>query len=216
MNKGKNITIIWPIVGIVLFVLLYFVASLFYPGGSQFDKGSIGFSWFHNYWCNLLNPIAINDMPNHARPYAMMAHIVLCFSILFFYWSVVPHIVPNRHRYFIRISALISCIISLLLMTNLDHDLVSNWAALFNVVSLTITMINLWKNQYFCLFYSGIFNFVIFVINATLYYHQEWIYFLPIVQKLSFAYFLLWICMVCLFILRKVETKQITMIDYSH
>jgi hypothetical protein len=67
----KNFWLLTPILGTLLFVVLYLVASSLYPGGSQVDKGSIGFSWTNNYWCNLLSGNAINGQPNPAKPYAI-------------------------------------------------------------------------------------------------------------------------------------------------
>ena len=43
--KQKSIWVLTPIFGILIFVVLYIVAALLYPGGSQVDKNSIGFSW---------------------------------------------------------------------------------------------------------------------------------------------------------------------------
>jgi len=60
-----------PIIGILLFTLCYLVAALLYPGGSQANKTSIGFTWINNYWCNLLNDTAMNGQPNPARPMAI-------------------------------------------------------------------------------------------------------------------------------------------------
>ena len=47
-NKTKSILVLIPIFGTILFVVLYIVATLLYPGGSQVDKNSIGFSWMNN------------------------------------------------------------------------------------------------------------------------------------------------------------------------
>ncbi len=48
-NKLKNSWLLTPILGSILFVFLYINATLLYPGGSQFDKQSVGFSWTNNY-----------------------------------------------------------------------------------------------------------------------------------------------------------------------
>jgi hypothetical protein len=58
MRFNRKILLLPP-VGILIFILLYIVAAFFYPGGSEFDTHSDGFSWKHNYWCNLLNELAI-------------------------------------------------------------------------------------------------------------------------------------------------------------
>jgi hypothetical protein len=87
--KAKNIWLLLPIFGTLIFVLLYFFATFFYPGGSQVDRNSIGFSWINNYWCNLLNETAINGQPNTAKPIALTGMFILCFTLPFF-WFVFP------------------------------------------------------------------------------------------------------------------------------
>jgi hypothetical protein len=60
-----------PAAGSVVFALMYFIATLLYPGGSQADKAAIGFSWLHNYWCNLMNENGINGEPNRGQMMAL-------------------------------------------------------------------------------------------------------------------------------------------------
>jgi len=83
--KAKSILILTPLFGTLLFTCLYFIATLFYPGGSQADKNSKGFSWTNNYWCNLLNENAMNGQHNAARPIAITAMLVLCTTLMIFW-----------------------------------------------------------------------------------------------------------------------------------
>ena len=83
-NKTKNVFILTPIFGTVLFVVLYIIAAVLYPGGSQVDKNSVGFSWLNNYWCNLLNENAINGQHNPAKPVALAGMFILCLTLTFF------------------------------------------------------------------------------------------------------------------------------------
>ncbi|MFN7116301.1 MAG: hypothetical protein ACK4TA_05840, partial [Saprospiraceae bacterium] len=53
-----------PLVGIVLFLVLYIVAAFYYPGGSNADHSAKGFSIVHNYWCDLLAIGAKNGQIN--------------------------------------------------------------------------------------------------------------------------------------------------------
>ncbi|MEJ7677696.1 MAG: hypothetical protein WKG06_07485 [Segetibacter sp.] len=83
-NKTQSIWVLTPLFGTLIFVCLYIIATLFYPGGSQVDKNAKGFSWTQNYWCNLLNENAINGQHNAARPIAMTAMFVLCLTFATF------------------------------------------------------------------------------------------------------------------------------------
>jgi hypothetical protein len=73
LKLKQNIWVLSPLFGTLIYLLLYIVATFFYPGGSQVDKNSFGFSWAQNYWCNLLNENAINGQHNSARPIAIAA-----------------------------------------------------------------------------------------------------------------------------------------------
>lgn len=53
-----------PSIGILIFVGLFFYSSIVYPGGSQANLNAVGFSWAHNYWCNLMNERGIHDQIN--------------------------------------------------------------------------------------------------------------------------------------------------------
>jgi hypothetical protein len=76
-----------PTIGAIVFLFLYVVSTFYYPGGSQFDARQAGFSWQHNYWCNLLDAHAINGKPNPAQPIAVCAMLVLCGSLIIFWWQ---------------------------------------------------------------------------------------------------------------------------------
>ncbi len=100
-----------PLSGSLLFLLLYFIATLYYPGGDQFDKNTKGFSWTQNYWCNLLNENAINGLPNTARPIALTAMAVLCLTLSIF-WYLFPVQVgfKKKERLTIQLSGFIAMI----------------------------------------------------------------------------------------------------------
>jgi hypothetical protein len=86
--KTKRLWVLTALFGTLVFFCLYTVATLFYPGGSQVDKNSKGFSWVNNYWCNLLNENAMNGQHNPARPIAVTAMFVLCLSLSFFWYHL--------------------------------------------------------------------------------------------------------------------------------
>src|SRR5829696_8591889 len=84
---AKSGQLLWPLAGIMLFVILYIFAAILYPGGSQADKRSIGFSWLNNYWCNLVNEKAINGQVNIAQPLAIFAMFILGLSLAVFWYQ---------------------------------------------------------------------------------------------------------------------------------
>lgn len=193
--KSKNILILVPFFGVLLFILLYFIATLFYPGGSQVDKNSIGFSWINNYWCNLLNEDAINGQPNPAKPIAMTGMFVLCLTLSFF-WFAFARItnVCKKLKLLIQISGTIAMAIAFLLFTKINHDIITNFSSLFGFIALIGTFIGLYKTKWFGLFAFGLLNLLLVGLNNYVYYSIGLIIYLPVIQKISFGAFLIWIC----------------------
>lgn len=198
MNTSRPKYLLYPIAGIALFVALYVIASLLYPGGSQYDSHANGFSWMHNYWCNLLNQTAINGQPNHGKPVALAGLAVLCISMILF-WLVAPAFLGIRriHRYFIQYPGTLAMLAASLLFTTLDHDLITNLASLLGLVALLATLFALYRARLYTLLLTGIGNLLLVALNNYLYYHPTLIYYLPLVQKITFLVFLLWVCGVC-------------------
>lgn len=194
-DKAKNIWLLTPIFGTLLFAVLYFVATLYYPGGSQVDKNSIGFSWTNNYWCNLLNETAINGQSNPAKPIAMTGMFVLSLTLSLFWFLFPKYInIDKKLKLTIQISGTIAMTIAFFLFTNIDHDLVTNLASLFGLIATVGTFVGLYKTKWFGLFAFGLVNFLLFGLNSYVYYNKELIVYLPIIQKISFATFLIWVC----------------------
>lgn len=197
--KENNIWLLAPIFGTLIFVLLYFFAAYVYPGGSQVNKNSIGFSWTNNYWCNLLNDKAINGQINPAKPIALCGMFVVCLTLAFFWISFPRQIIISKTlKLIIQFSGILAIIIASLLYTEVNHDLVTNVASSFGAIATMGTFIGLYKNNYHKLFQFGLLNILLIGLNNLCYYNKELIIFLPVIQKISFFSFLVWICSICI------------------
>lgn len=186
-----------PIWGTLIFVVHYLVAAFLYPGGSQLDKNSIGFSWTDNYWCNLLNDFAINGQPNPARPIAMSGMFVLCLALSFFWVQFPNHISVGKFaKLTIQTSGILAMAIALFLFSDIDHDLITNLASFFGLIATTGTFFGLYKNKWYGLFIFGLLIVILVGLNNYVYYSKGLIVYLPVIQKISFATFLLWICII--------------------
>ena len=186
--------ILLPIIGALVFVSLYIIATFNYPGGSQHDPNANGFSWLHNYWCNLLNEQAINGLDNPARPIALAAMLVLCISLAIF-WFLFPIItrLNKTLRLLMQISGGLSMITGFFLFTN-QHDILVNAASFFGLIAMTITFIGLYRLKWYPLFRFGMVNLILVVLNNILYYGEGLKTYLPVVQKITFLSFLFWVC----------------------
>jgi hypothetical protein len=199
VTNRKNIVSLFklaPCFGCLGFIELYVIATLYYPGGSQLDKNITGFSWTQNYWCNLLNVNAINGQPNTARPIAIAAMFVLCISLIFF-WHIFPSAsnLKTGVKILIKTSGTVAMVTSLFLLTSF-HDSVINLACFFGLIAIIGTIIGLRKLNWLTLFWMGIFIFLLVGINNLFYYGEGLLFYLPVIQKITFLYVLFWICLV--------------------
>lgn len=201
--KGRNIWLLLSLSGLAIFAGLYIAATFFYPGGSQADKASQGFSWMHNYWCNLLDKTAVNGRYNKARPIALTAMAVLAVTLASFWYTFPKRAgLKNPVKAGTRISGIISMVSGLALSTG-PHDVVINVSGLFGLMAIWGTLSGLLKQKWKALFWAGIFNLVLIGLNNILYYGYGLLPCLPVIQKISFLSFLLWICLIDIKMFRK-------------
>lgn len=191
MNK-KYIPFLLPVAFILLFIALYIIATFHYPGGSQADIHSNGFSWKNNYWCNLLNENAINGELNNARPYAMVGMVNLCIGLIIFWWMFSIFFVKNKWwKKLIPAAGTLAMTGAFFSFTSF-HDIVINFASACGLVALTGTLVGLYKQQWHLLFRWGLLNIILVLLNNLFYYSPSLISYLPVIQKISFGVFLIW------------------------
>lgn len=196
VKKNNRIWLLTPLAGTLLFVILYVVATLLYPGGSQADKTAKGFSWVNNYWCNLLNEHAINGEINPARPIALASMITLCLTLSFFWFHFPRHInFSKASRLRIQICGIAAMFTALFIFTG-SHDIVIDISGVLGLVALIGTFTGLYKNKWYALFWFGIFNLILMLVNNFFYYKTGLLIYLPVIQKITFASYLLWFCMI--------------------
>jgi hypothetical protein len=194
----RRMILLFPVIGIAIFVILYLLATRYYPGGSQADRTSVGFSWANNYWCNLLDKKAINGSENISRPIAMMGMLVLLLSLSVFFYVVPYYSEINDRLKRMTIFSGITCVATVLFLETGYHDLVLNIAGVFGFIAFGGIVSIMLKMKWYGLALAGFINLFLVAINNLLYYNQEWIQFLPTVQKITFLSFLIWISSVCL------------------
>ncbi len=202
-KKANTYWLLLPAWGMFLFVILYVVAASAYPGGSDADKAATGFSWQHNYWCELMATDSQNGKPNAARPIAILAMMVLAISLSIF-WFTIPRLFTYKRTgsQIIRYSGIASMLVLPLLLTGF-HDTVINIAALFGCIAIIGLLVNLFRHKMYRLFYLGIFCLLLCGINNYVYYSSHLLQHLPVIQKISFLFFLLWFILHSLKLYRK-------------
>lgn len=189
----RHIRFLIPLIGIVLFTGLYGCATVAYPGGSHADVTAPGFSWQHNYWCDLLSDPAKNGSANPARPIALTAMLVLCGALTVFWYSVPALFRLSRTG--VRVvqgSGMASMLVSAFVFTPY-HDAVINVASGLGAVALIGTFAGLYRSGQYNLLAMGGIATLLMGVNQFIYQTGRYLSTLPVVQKATFVVVLFWV-----------------------
>lgn len=165
-------------------------AARLYPGGSQADLDSVGFDWVNNYWCNLLNEVGMN---NPARPFAIFAMILLCLSLVqFFFLFANGFEKPGIWRTIIRVSGTLSMVSAALISTDY-HDLMTTLSSIFGILVVVGIIRAVYASEMMVFKWTGFICIFLLLVNNYIYYTHVFLDFLSFIQKATFALVLLWI-----------------------
>ena len=197
-----------PVIGIVLYAIIYSYAVTFFPGGSASYPNAIGFSYMHNLLCDAMDYKTIANVINPARPIAGFGHVILSIAmIIFFYLLPKVFTKPPKHKKIIRVFGMISMISFIFLSSNY-HDFMVNVTAFFGTIAMFFYLYHLRKmdNTAYKIvaFVSFGMSFLVFLSFVT----KVGIYYLPAFQKITFLADVVWVLYTC-FIIHKNETKAL-------
>lgn len=182
-----------PTIGIFTYVVLYLIAAEFYPGGSSVYPESIGFDWTNNYWCHLVGDNAINGQKNLAQPYAVSGMIILGISLGFFFKQFPIYFkVKSPWDTIVPISGVLGSFFSMLIMTGF-HDLTAVVAAVFGSIAIIGIFFGLKNSKMIHFVWTGVFCVLLIALNGYIYFTENYIQWLPIIQKITFVAVLLWV-----------------------
>ncbi len=191
-SRGHNYFRFLPIIGILIFVMLYLVAASLYPGGSSAFPEKDGFDWINSYWCNLTESYAINGKVNTARPYALSGVVILCISLTHFFF-LFPRYFELKSPWdtIVAFSGLLACIFALLIHTEL-HDIMAIMASVFGSFTVIALFFGLRKSGWYHFIWTGVVCLILVAGNGYVYFSRNYAELLPLIQKITFAIVLLW------------------------
>ena len=207
----KTILELFPAIGIAAYFALFFIAARVYPGGSQTNLRSTGFSWLHNYWCELMNHEAMNGQPNPGAVYAIIAMILAGSAIgLFFYRLPLYLKAAIAHARVIRVSAAITGVSGVMLFGDY-HNPALLCFSIATFVTLVIALDILIENGRRLFFAIGLLSLVLTQANNVMYYLRLGIEHLPWFQKIAIATVLIWVAVMnaCFASEKKAENRTI-------
>ncbi len=211
INSFPSAFFLLPIIGIFLFLLLYLLAALNYPGGSWFAPDQVGFSFMNNYLCDLLDQHAINGQLNTARHFARASLAILCLSLLML-WHFLPRLFATQglNKSIMWATGILALAVTLFL-TSGTHDVIVRIAGTFGVIAFVCCFVELFKAGHFKLLTSGLFCLLIFLVNYYIYETGAFIQSLPILQKITFFCYLLWFVFLDLALYKEIQSRSIAM-----
>ncbi len=192
-----------PLVGMAGFVILYVIAAYYYPGGSWRSPEAIGFSFWNNYLCDLLDEYAINGELNTARFLARASLASLCLALLFL-WFFLPSLFPGRgvNKKIMWISGILALVATGFLGAG-THDLTVRIAGILGTIAFISCFRELYRMGYIKLMFYGIICLLIFGANYYIYETGELIEQLPVIQKITFISFIGWFVTLNTLLIRK-------------
>ena len=207
MNKfEKKILPYFPIFGLSLYIIAFTFAASEYPGGSISYPYANGYSFYHNFLCDIMNPITQTGIINNARFLAIISHMILSFTMISFFY-ILPKIfdVKNRNTTLIAYFGMATMTVFIFMYTEY-HDLIVTITGVLGVIALIPFFIELqnFKNKglkllaYLC-YALSIIVFFIFETKMGLYY-------LPFLQKITFVLDAYWVIWSCIIVINKNKT----------
>ncbi len=191
LNRLNHPQLLIPLLGIGLFFILYIFSAFLYPGGSNVETISTRYSLVNNYWCDLMANYSKNGHINPARPIAITAWVILCFSLSLF-WINLPRLfsVKNINQKIIQYAGTSAMFFALFSFSKF-HDAVINLAGILGVITLIPTFIELKKEHYTGLFGLALFCAFLGLLNYFIYTTHFQISKLPLLQKVTYFFCLL-------------------------
>jgi hypothetical protein len=181
-----------PILGVAVFVTLYFVAASLYPGGTRTDPTTRGYGHLTNYWCDLLDRVSYSGLPNPGYRYARLATISLPLSLMAF-WLRLPRLFPTPERLarLVAIAGCLSMAVATLVFT-VWHDLVIRVAGALGFSAFLAAELALVRTRRHGLAAIGFVAFGLAFANFLMWQNGWLLAIMPAVQKAAYASFFVW------------------------
>jgi hypothetical protein len=195
-----------PIVGMTLYLVVFVFAAMDYPGGSENVPSAIGYSFFHNFLCDVMNPITPEGVHNPARVLAIVSHLILSVTMIaFFYLLPALFSWSNRNTFVMRLMGMLTMTVFVFMYTPF-HDEIVTATGVLGTVALVPFFIEMRKYPdgllktlaYTCFSLSMI---VFFIFETRIGY-----YYLPFLQKITFLFDAWWVIWVSVIVLKKEQT----------
>ncbi len=181
-----------PLIGFVLSISMLLVAIMLYPGGSYVNPGASGFDWEHNYISNLFNNTGINGKPNKGLVWAVSGMLFFCSSVGWFFFSFSKKLPTKSAQLIVLFSGCFSMIFAFMAVTPF-HDLMIRISSILSLISIFYCTVFLFKYNRYGLGLLSVFELLSLYCALYIYYTQDYLVFLPLVQKIIILGTIIWV-----------------------
>ncbi|MEQ8302978.1 MAG: hypothetical protein RIB47_06275 [Cyclobacteriaceae bacterium] len=198
-----------PIVGMLLYVLVFTAAALSYPGGSLNEPASVEYSFFHNFLCDVMDPITKSGAENNARSMAVISHLILSFTMISFFF-VLPEIFhqKNRNTQLVRIFGMLTMTVFIFMYTPY-HDQIVTATGVLGTIALIPFFLELRQYEGKSLKQLAFTCYALSVVVFFIFETKYGFYYLPFLQKITFVLDAWWVIWVSLIVLQKNKKNAI-------
>ena len=195
----------FPIIGLGLYIVFFLLATTKYPGGSINDITTVGYSYFHNFLCDLMLIITESGIVNTARPLGVISHILLGLTMMCFFY-ILPEIFrhTNKNTLIVRRFGVLTMCIFILMFTPY-HDTIVILTGIFGTIALIPFFIELPKCEDNALKIMSVVCFTLSIIVYLSFVTKVGFYYLPMLQKITFVIDAFWVIWVSLIVAKKHE-----------
>jgi len=192
-----------PTVGMIIYLVVFYLAAAAYPGGSINIPNDVGYSFFHNFLCDAMNPVTQAGTVNDARPMAIVSHVILSGTMISFFY-ILPEIfsVKNLNTKLIRIFGVLT-MTAFIFMYTAYHDTIVTVTAVLGTSALIPFFIELRKYKNNGLKALAVLCYVLSFIVFLIFVSKIGFYYLPFIQKITFFFDAWWVIWVSLIVYNK-------------
>jgi hypothetical protein len=171
------------LIGMIIALILMFIAISVYPGGTYQNESSIGFDWSKNFFSNLFGEKALNGTENTSRYWAFIGMFFYSLSCAVFFVHISKKI-PNRTASnFIKYAGVLTMPFTFFIITPFHDLMLAISSNLFYSCVVCIT-VYVFKSKLTLFKYYCILCLLIFYFATYLYITGQW-YLLSLIQKIN-------------------------------
>jgi hypothetical protein len=172
------------LIGVVISLILMLVAISVYPGGSMFDKHSVGFDWSKNFISNLFAAKALNGADNPSRIWAYAGMMLLPFSYAIFFINMSKKMPERNIANILKYGGAANILFTFLIITPL-HDLMLNISIFLFWTCIVCITVFIFKTKLHVFKFLCMACLLVFYYSIYLWATNAWSL-LPIMQKVNF------------------------------